>query len=140
MQRVHPRPYGQGFESSLSPHSWLADRDADVLCTLEKRAPILCLRPRFEVVKGDVGELTTECCAIDRVADTVEPLVHLGTLLTHALADKIQRNLEIGERAASDTREYGHDLVAREVVACKVEALADEAAWILFESNGDGPD
>jgi hypothetical protein len=29
-------------------------------------------------VKGNVGELTAERCAIDREADTVEPLVHLG--------------------------------------------------------------
>jgi hypothetical protein len=40
---------------------------ADVLCALEKRVPILCLRPRLEVVEGDVGELTAERCAIDRV-------------------------------------------------------------------------
>jgi hypothetical protein len=36
-----------------------------------------CSHPRLEVVEGDVGELTAERCAIDRVADTVEPLVLL---------------------------------------------------------------
>ena len=40
---------------------------------------------------------------IDRKADTVEPLVHLGAILTHALADDVQRDLEIGERATGDT-------------------------------------
>ena len=98
---------------------------------MEERVPILCLRPRLEVVKGDVGELTTERCAIDRVADTVEPLVHLGAVLTHAFADDVQRDLEIGERAADDTREDGEDVVARELVAPEVKALACEAAWVL---------
>src|SRR5258705_62893 len=101
---------------------------------------ILCLRPRLEVVKGDVGELTAERRAIDREADSVEPLVHLGAVLTHALADDVQRDLEIGERATGDTREDGEDVVARELVAPEVEALACKAAWVLEEANGDGPD
>jgi hypothetical protein len=54
-------------------------------------------------VKTDVGELTAERCAIDRVADTIKPLVHLGGVLTYALADDVQRDLEIGERATGDT-------------------------------------
>jgi hypothetical protein len=91
-------------------------------------------------VKGDVRELTAERCAIDREADTVEPLVHLGAVLTHALAGDVQRDLEIGERATGDTREDGEDVVAREFVAREVEALAGEAAWVLKEANGDGPD
>jgi len=91
-------------------------------------------------VEGDVGELTAERCAIDREADTVEPLVHLGAVLTHALADDVQRDLEIGERATGDTREDGEDVVARELVAPEVEALACEAAWVLEEAKGDGPD
>jgi len=73
------------------------------LCALEERVPILCLRPRLEVVKGDVGELTAELCTIDRVADTVEPLEHLGVFLTHALADDVQWDPEIGELAPRDT-------------------------------------
>src|SRR5262249_3020720 len=92
------------------PHELPLGR-ADVLCALEKLF-ILCLRPRLEVVKGDVGELTAERCAIDRVADTVEPLVHLGAVLTHALADDVQGDLEIGERATGDTREDGEEVVA----------------------------
>ena len=84
----------------------------------------MCLCPRLEVVEGDVGELTAERCAIDRVADTVKPLVHLGAILTHALADDVQRDLEIRERATGDTREDGDDVVARELVAPEVEALA----------------
>ena len=76
---------------------------------MEERVPILLRRPRLEVVEGDVGELTAERCAIDREADTVEPLVHLGAVLTHALADDVQRDLEIDERATGDTREDGDD-------------------------------
>ena len=91
-------------------------------------------------MKGDVGELTAERCAIDREADTVEPLVHLGAVLTYALADNVQRDLEIGEWATGDTGEDGEDVVARKLVTPEVEALACEAAWVLEEANGDGPD
>jgi hypothetical protein len=91
-------------------------------------------------VEGDVGELTAERCAIDRVADTVEPLVHLGAVLTHALADDVQRDLEIGEQATADTREDGDDVIARKLVAPQVEALACKTARVLEEANGDGPD
>src|SRR6476661_564260 len=98
------------------------------------------LRPRLEVVKGDVGELTAKRCAIDRVADTVEPLVHLGAVLTHALSDDVQRDLEIGERATGDTGEDDANVVARELVATEVEALPREAAWILEDANGDRAD
>jgi hypothetical protein len=46
-------------------------RTRHILSALEKRVPILCLRPRLEVVKGDVGELTAERFAIDREAEGV---------------------------------------------------------------------
>ena len=82
-------------------------------------------------MEGDVGELAAKRCAIDGVADPVEPLVHLAGLPTHALADDVQRDLEIGERATGDTREDGEDVVARELVAPEVKALACEAAWVL---------
>jgi hypothetical protein len=110
------------------------------LCALEKRIPILGLCPRLEVVEGDVGKLTAERCAIDREADTVEPLVHLGAVLTHALADDVQRNLEISERATGDTRKDSDDVVACELVTPEVEAPACEPAWVLEKTNGDGPD
>src|SRR5262249_36990922 len=110
------------------------------LCGLEERVPILCLRPRLEVVEGDVGELPAEPRAIDRVADAVEPLVHLDGILTHALADDLQRDLEIGECATGDTREDGDDVVARELIAPEVEALACKAIWVLEEAHGDGSD
>src|SRR6266436_78379 len=142
MLRVHPRLYGWGFDSSVLPHPWLAECGgcADVLRAIEEPVPILCLRPRLEVVESDVGELPEERCAIDREADPLEPLVHLGAVLTHALADDGQRNLEIGKPATGDTREDGEDVVARELVAPEVEALAREAPWVLEEANGDGPD
>src|SRR4051812_27511560 len=92
---------------------------ADVLSALDKRVPILCLCPRLEVVKGNVGELAAERCAIDGVADAVEPLVHLDGILPHALADEVQRDLEIGKPATRDTREDGDDVIARELVAAQ---------------------
>ncbi len=142
MQRGRPRLCGLGSGSSVSPRLWVAEcvGRAVVLGALEKRVPILRLRPRLEVVKGDVGELTAERRAIEREADTVEPLVHLGAVFTHALADDVQRDLEIGERTTGDTREDGENVVAREFVAPEVEALACKAAWVLEEANGDGPD
>jgi len=113
---------------------------AVVLCAFEKRIPVLRLRQRLEVVKGDVGELTAERRAIEREADTVEPLVHLDAVFTHALTDDVERDLEIGERTTGDTREYSENIVARKFVAPEVEALACKAARILEETNGDGPD
>jgi hypothetical protein len=92
------------------------------------------------MVRATRGELVTKRCAIDREADVIEPFAHLGAVLTHALADDVQRDLEIGERASDDTREDGDDVVARELGAPEVEALADEAARLLEEPNGDGPD
>jgi hypothetical protein len=91
-------------------------------------------------VEGDVGEITAERCAIDRIADTVEPLVHLDAVLTHALADDVQGDLEIGEWATADTPEDGDDVVASKLVAPQVEALACKAARVLEDANGDGPD
>ncbi len=69
----------------------MVDR-AVVLDALENRVPILRHRPRLEVVKGDVGELTTERRSIEREADTLKPLVHLGAVFTHALPDDVQRD------------------------------------------------
>jgi hypothetical protein len=56
------------------------------------------------------------------------------------LADDVQRNLEISERATGDTREDSVDVVACELVTPEVEASACEAAWVLEKTNGDGPD
>src|SRR5207245_2438685 len=87
------------------------------LRSAKERFPILCLRPRLEVVEGDIGELAAERLAIDRIADAIEPLVHLGTVLTHTLADDIHRDLEVGERTTGNAREDRDDVVARELVA-----------------------
>jgi hypothetical protein len=62
------------------------------LCALQKRIPILRLRPRLEVVEGDVGKFTVERGAIHRKTDAVEPFVHPGGILAHALADDIGRD------------------------------------------------
>ena len=72
-----------------------------------KSTPILRLRPRLEVVEGDVGKFTAERGAIHRKTDAVEPFVHLDGILAHALADDIERDLVIGKGAAGDARENG---------------------------------
>jgi hypothetical protein len=104
-----------------------------------KRAPILRLCPRLKVAEGDVGELTAERGAIHRKTDAVEPLVHLGGILAHALADDIERNLVIAKGAAGDTREDGEGVIPRELVSREVEALAREATGVLEDANGDRP-
>jgi hypothetical protein len=108
-----------------------------VLCALEERVPILCLRLRLKVVKGDIGELAAERCTIDREADTVEPLIDRDAVLAHALADDVQRDLKIGEGATADTGEDGEDVVARKLIAPEVEALACE---VFEKANGYGSD
>src|SRR5258708_12490491 len=70
-----------------------------------KRDPILRLYPRLKVAEGDVGELTAERGAIHRKTDAVEPFVHLNGILAHALADNIERNLEIAECAPRNPRQ-----------------------------------
>src|SRR5260370_19391200 len=102
--------------------------------------PILRLRPRLEVVEGDVGELTAERGAIHRIADAVQPIVHLGGILTHALADDIERDLVIVKRAAGNARENGEGVIPRELIARAVAALAREATRVLEEADGDRPD
>ena len=56
------------------------------MCALQKRIPILCLRPRLEVVEGDVGKFTVERSAIHRKADAIEPFVHPDGILAYTLA------------------------------------------------------
>jgi hypothetical protein len=104
-----------------------------------KRAPILRLCPRLKVAEGDVGELTAERGAIHRKTDAVEPLVHLGGILAHALADDIERNLVIAKGVPGDARENGHGVIPVELVSREVEALAREATGVLEDANGDRP-
>src|SRR6478672_9750520 len=101
------------------------------------QAPILHLRPRLEVVEIDVGKITAERGAIHRKTDAVEPFVHPNGILTHALADDIERDLVIAKGAAGDTREDGEGVIPRELVAREVEALAREATGVLKDANGD---
>src|SRR5260370_23892060 len=110
------------------------------LCALQKRFPILRLRPRLEVVEGDLGKFMVERGAIHRKSDAVEPFVHPGGILAHALADDIERDLVIGEGPAGDARENGDDVIPRKQVAREVEALAREATGVLEDTNGDRPD
>ena len=91
-------------------------------------------------MKGDVGKLTAERGAIHRKTDAIEPFVHLGPILAHALADDIERDLVIGKGAAGDARKYGDGFISRGLVACEVEALAREATGVLEDANGDRPD
>ena len=90
-------------------------------------------------MEGDVGELTAERGAIHRIADAVQPIVHLGGILTHALADDIERDLVIVKRATGNALENGEGVIPRELVAREVEALAREASRVLEEADGDRP-
>src|SRR5229473_6210938 len=92
------------------------------LCTLQKRIPIPRLRPKLEIVEGDVGKLTPERGAIHRKTDAVEPFVHPNGILAHALADDIERDLVITQAAPGDARENGHGVIPGEFVAREVEA------------------
>ena len=91
-------------------------------------------------MEGDVGKFTAERGAIHRITDAVKPFVHPDRILAHALADDIERHLLIGKGAAGDARENGEGIIAREIVAREVEALAREASGVLEDTNGDGSD
>lgn len=75
--------------------------------------------------------------AIHRKTDAVEPLVHLDGILAHALANHIERDLQIAQGPASNARENGHGLVPCEFVAREVESLAGEATGVPEDANGD---
>jgi len=91
-------------------------------------------------VKGDVGKFMVERGAIYHKTDAVEPFVHPGGILAHALADDIERDLVIGKGAAGDARENGEGVIPRQFVAREVAALAPAATGVLEDANGDRPD
>src|SRR5262249_22757514 len=130
----------------LLPHReyrrrWIGRRFGPVTrSTLQERLPILRLGPGLEGVKRDAGKLAAERGGIERVADVVEPLVHLRAVVAHALAEDVGRDLVVGERLAGDGGEDGDHVVARELVPPEVEALAGEAARVLENGDGDRPD
>src|SRR5438046_2947542 len=97
------------------------------LFALQKRIPILRLCPGLKVVKFNVGELTAERGAVHRKTDAIEPCIHFGGILAHALADDLERDLVIAKGAVGHARENGEGVIPRELVACEVEALAGEA-------------
>jgi hypothetical protein len=65
---------------------------------------------------------------------------HIAKIGVRAIVLAPVENLHFGEWATGDTGEDGEDVVARKLVTPEVEALACEAAWVLEEANGDGPD
>jgi hypothetical protein len=91
-------------------------------------------------VECNVGKFAAKRSAICRKTDAVKPFVHLDGILAHALADNIERDLVIGKVAAGNTRENAHGVIARELVAREVEALAREASGIFEDANCDRPD
>src|SRR5450755_3305489 len=105
-----------------------------------KITPILSLSPRLKVLEGDVRKFTAKRSPIDRKTNALEPFIHLDGILAHALADDLERNLIVGERAADDTREGGHGFIPGEFISGEVETLAGEASGLLKDANSDRPD
>jgi len=67
---------------------------------------ILGLCPRLKVVESDIGKFTAELGAIHRKTDAVKPFIHLDSILSHTLADHIERKSSVyegklGERVAA---------------------------------------
>src|SRR5258708_20032174 len=108
---------GTGRGTSRTSRTSMPPYESNCTALDMKRLPILRLRPRLEVGKGDVGKLTAERGAIHRKADAVEPFVHLGPILAHPLAHAIDRDLVVREGAAGDARQNGNDVIARKLVA-----------------------
>ena len=106
---------------------------------MKKRIPILRLRPRLEVVEGDVGELTAERGAIHRIADAVEPIVHLGGILTHALADDIERDLVIVEGRPVTRERMARASFPVSSSLARSKRLPVKRRGVLKDANGDRP-
>jgi hypothetical protein len=77
--------------------------------------------------------------AIHHKTDAVEPFVHPGGILAHALTDDIERDRVLGKGAAGDARENGEGVIPRQFVAREVEALVRAATGVLEDANGDRP-
>src|SRR5260221_14081127 len=99
--KTSPAP-GTGRGRSRTSRTSMPPYESNCTALDMKRAPILFLRPRFEIVESDVWKFTAKRGAIHRKTDVVEPFVHLDGILAHALTDNIERNLVVGEGTAGD--------------------------------------
>lgn len=88
--------------------------------------PVLRLRPAFKVEEGVVGEFAPERRAIERVADTIEPSVHLHHLFAHPLPD--ERNMAKRARATIAETKGSHAVYVSKpkVVAEFIERPANQ--------------
>src|ERR1035438_8474416 len=100
-----------------------------------------------EQVGAAVREVHKQCreslaryVRLEPVIDGVEGTFAKAPSAAHPLPDDVQRDLEVGERATRDAREDGDYLVARELVAPEVEALARKVIRVLEDAGRDGPD
>src|SRR5437016_1802893 len=92
--------------------------------------PVLLFRPSLVGVPADLGIVSAEQSGIDAVADTLEPLIHLGYVLAH-LADVLDGNLEIFDWLPYNPRKNLRRLASGQVVRRQVNSLADEPLLVL---------
>src|SRR3954453_24259311 len=137
--RISPAP-GTGRGPSRTSRTSMPPYESNCTALDRESTPILGLRPRLKAVESDIGKFTAERGAIHRKTGARKPFVHLDSILAHALADDIERDLEIAKRAPDDAREYGYGVISREFVAREFETFAGESSGIFQNANGDCPD
>src|SRR5256885_372092 len=72
-----------------------------VALAAEDRLPVLLFCPSIVGVPTDLGIFPAERSGINIVADSFEPLIHLGRVLAH-LADVLDGDLEVFDRLPDD--------------------------------------
>src|SRR3989442_1607860 len=97
---------------------------------VENLLPVLLFRPSLVGVPADLGIVSAEQSGIGAVADTLEPLIHLGHVLAH-LADVFDGNLEIFDWLPDDPHKNLRNLASGQVVRRQVNSLADEPFLVL---------
>src|SRR5437660_4869987 len=97
---------------------------------VENLLPVLLFRPGLVGVPADLGIVSAEQSGIDAVADTLEPLIHLGHVLAH-FADVLDGNLEIFDWLPDDPRKNLRNLASGQVVRRQLNSLADAPPLVL---------
>src|SRR4029077_10599457 len=92
--RTSPTP-GTGRGTSRTSRTSMPPYESNCTAFGMESTPILSLRPRLKVVETNIGKFTAERGAIHRKTDAVKPFIHLDSILSHTLADHIERDLKV---------------------------------------------
>src|SRR4051794_28075607 len=100
--------------------------------------PVEGASPTLERRPPHAGEVARERSPIDGVSDALEPAVHRHAIVTHGLADYIERELDVDQLAIEDLRQDAYAGFAGQLVAAQVVALAGVACRVFEDRDRRG--